>query len=56
MESVEFISARFNEYEADRIKKNERINCLEEKVLGLTENVDKPSSLIDRQELYSRRN
>ena len=55
-DSVEFISARFDEYEADRKKKDEMINSLEEKVLGLTEKVDKLSSLVDRQEQYSRRN
>ena len=32
------------------------INSLEEKVLGLTEKVDKLSSLVDRQEQYSKRN
>ena len=32
------------------------INSLEEKVLGLTGKVDKLSSLVDRQEQYSRRN
>ena len=32
------------------------INSLEEKVLGLTEKVDKLSSLVDKQEQYSRRN
>ena len=32
------------------------INSLEEKVSGLTEKVDKLSSLVDRQEQYSRRN
>ena len=32
------------------------INCLEEKVLGLAEKVDKVSSLVERQEQYSRRN
>ena len=32
------------------------IYSLEEKVLGLTEKVDKLSSLGDRQEQYSRRN
>ena len=32
------------------------INSLEEKVLGLTEKVDKLSSMVDRQEQYSRRN
>ena len=56
MNSVEFISARFDEYEANRKKKDEMINSLEEKVLGLTEKVDKLSSLVDRQEQYSRRN
>ena len=55
-DSVEFISARFDEYEADRKKKDERISSLEEKDLGLTEKVDKLSSLVDRQEQYSRRN
>ena len=55
-ESVEFISARFDEYEANCKKKDELINSLEEKVLGLTEKVDKLSFLVDRQELYSRRN
>ena len=55
-DSVEFISARFDEYEADRKKKDEMINSLEEKVLGLTEKVDKLSSLVGRQKQYSRRN
>ena len=32
------------------------INSLEGKVLGLTEKVDKLSSLVDKQEQYSRRN
>ena len=54
-ESVEFISARFHKYEADRKKKDEMINSLEEKVLGLAEKIDKLSSLVDRQEQYSRR-
>ena len=54
-ESVEFISARFDKYEADRQKKDEMVNSLEEKVLGLTEKVDKLSSLIDRQEQYPKR-
>ena len=48
-DSVELISARFDEYEADRKRKEEMINSLEEKVLGLTEKVDKLSSLVDRQ-------
>ena len=56
MESVEFISTRFDEYEAERKKKDEMINSLKEKVLGLTEKVDKLSSLVDRQEQYCRRN
>ena len=34
----------------------EMVNTLEEKVLRLTEKVDKLSSLVDRQEQYSRRN
>ena len=55
-DSVEFISARFDEYEADRKKKDEMINSLGEKVLGLTEKVDKLSSLVGRQKQYSRRN
>ena len=55
-ESVEFISARFDEYEASRKKKDKMINSLEKKVLGLTEKADKLSSLVDRQEQYSRRN
>ena len=41
VDSVEFISARFDEYRADHNKKDEMINSLEEKVLGLTEKVDK---------------
>ena len=49
------ICARFDDYEADRKKKDEMINSLEEKVLGLTEKVDKLSSLVDRQEYYSGR-
>ena len=55
-DSVEFISARFDEYEADRKKKDEKISSLEEKVLGLTEKFDKLSSLVNTQEQYSRRN
>ena len=55
-DSVEFISARFDEYEVDRKKKDEMRNSLEEKVFGLTEKIDKLSSLVHRQEKYSRRN
>ena len=33
-DSTEFMSARFDEYEADRKKKDEKINSLGEKVLG----------------------
>ena len=55
-ESVEFISARFEEYEADRKKNDEMINSLEQKVLGMTEKVNKLSSLVERQEQYSMRN
>ena len=40
VDSVEFISTRFDEYRADHNKKDEMINSLEE-VLGLTEKVDK---------------
>ena len=36
-ESVEFISAKFEEYETDRQKKDEMINSLAEKALELTE-------------------
>ena len=35
-------------------KKDGLVNSLEEKVLGLTEKVDKLSSAVDRQEQYSR--
>ena len=57
-ESVEFISARFDEYEykPDLRRKGEMINSLEENVLGLTKKVDKLSSMVDRQEQYCRRN
>ena len=54
-ESAQFISAIFEEYEADRKEKDKMINSLEEKVLGLTEKADKLSYLVDRQEQYSRR-
>ena len=51
MESVESISARFDEYEADR-KKDEMINSLEKKVQRLTEKIDKLSSwLTDRNNI-----
>ena len=49
-ESAQFISARFEEYEADRKEKDKMINSLEEKVLGSTEKADKLSYLVDRQE------
>ena len=55
-ESAKFFSARFDKYQADCKKKDEMINSLEEKALGLTEKADKLSSLADRQEQYSRRN
>ena len=55
-ELVEFISARFDEYEADHKEKDEMINNLEEKVLRLTEKVDKLSSLVDRKGQCPRRN
>ena len=51
-DSVEFISAKFDEYGIDQKKKNEMINSLEKKVLGLTETVIP----VDKQEQYSRRN
>ena len=37
-------------------KKYEMINSLEEKVFGLTEKVEKLSSLVDGQEQHCRRN
>ena len=55
-ESVKFVSARFDEYQADRKKKDEMINSLEKKVLGLTEKVDQLPYVVDRQEQCSRRN
>ena len=55
-ESVELISARFDEHEANRQKKDEMINSLEEKVLRQTEKVNKLPSLVDRQEQYCRGN
>ena len=48
-ESVEFIYARFDDYKANHKKKDEMMNSLEEKVLGLTGKIDKLSSLVDRQ-------
>ena len=50
------VSARFDEYEVNRKKKGKMINNLEKEILGLTEKIDKLSSLADRQEQYSRRN
>ena len=55
-ESVEFISARFDEYEADRKKKYKMINSSGEKVLGLTEKDAELPYLVNRQEHYFRRN
>ena len=56
VEPVEIISARFDKYKADRKKKDKMINSFKEKVLRLTEKINKLSSLVDRQEQYSRRN
>ena len=39
-ESVELISARFDEYEADCKKKDKIINSLDEKVLGQSFRID----------------
>ena len=47
-ESVEFISASFDKYEGDRKKKDEMMNSLEEKNLGLTE-----KGTIFKKKLYS---
>ena len=47
-ESVDFISVSFDEYEADRKKKDEMRNSLEDKVLGLTE-----KGTIFKEKLYS---
>ena len=47
-ESVEFSSASFDKYEGDRKKKDEMMNSLEEKNLGLTE-----KGTIFKKKLYS---
>ena len=46
--SVEFISAGFDECEADRKKKDEMVNSLEDKMLGLTK-----KRTIFKEKLYS---
>ena len=56
MESVEFISVRFDEYKTDCKEKDEMIKSLDDEILGLTEKVDKLSSLVDGQKQYSGRN
>ena len=47
-ESVKFISASFDKFEADRKKKYEMMSSLEEKVLGLTE-----KGTVFKEKLYS---
>ena len=54
--SVNLISARFDEYEEDRKRKEEVINSLRKKVCSLSETVGKLEAEIDDQEQYSRRN
>ena len=55
-DSIQAISDRFDEYEADRKKKEEKISNLENKVSFLNERVNELTTAIEKQEQYSRRN
>ena len=51
-ELVVFISAKFDEFEADHKKTEELKNDFEEKAQCLTKNIDKLTSLVDRHKRY----
>lgn len=55
-ESLQAISDRFDDYEADRKKKDETINRLENEVSALNVKVSELKSAVEKQEQYSRRN
>ena len=55
-ESLQAISDRFDDYEADRKKKNETINRLENEVSVLNVKVSELTSAVEKQEQYSCRN
>lgn len=55
-ESLQAISDRFDDYEADRKKKDETINRLENEVSVLNVKVSELTSAVEKQEQYSRRN
>ena len=55
-ESINFINKKFDDYEVERKKKDEKIASLETNVKILTERLDKAEYILDKHEQYSRRN
>ena len=56
VESINFLSDKFKEYEEDRAKKDKTIEDLESEVDSLSTKIEKLEKLQDQQEQYSRRN
>ena len=55
-EAVEFITKKFDQYEAERKEKEKIINDLQGKVSEMSNELEVLKNLLDRQQQYSRRN
>ena len=55
-EAVEFITKRFDQYEAQRKEKEKIINDLQGKVSEMSDELEVLKNSLDRQQQYSRRN
>ena len=55
-ESVDFISAKFDEYERDKKQKEEKLKLLEDNNFKMFDKIAVLQKQIDKQEQYSRRN
>ena len=55
-EAVEFITKKFDQYEAERKEKEKIINDLQGKVSEMTSELEVLKNSLDRQQQYSRRN
>ena len=53
-EAVEFITKKFDQYEAERKEKEKIINNLQEKVSEMSNGLEVLKNLLDQQQQYSR--
>ena len=53
-EAVEFITKKFDQYEAERKEKEKIINNLQEKVSEMSNELEVLKNLLDQQQQYSR--